>query len=270
MRLRHVLIALAALVVGAGLSTVAGAQTGGTPPTTPTTPTGTVTNPTTTTPTAVDPCSAKAKPRLRCPDLVMYAPQDVYAETVGGRVLLHSDNHIVNKGPGPAELNAVKVARMKMKARQRVYKVAGGSIVGAYRGTVYFKAVPGQYRYWKWVNAARMEIWTIAKNGKPGHLVRTSPKQIFCLRDLNRRTEIRSTVSARHYPGCSQNPNITHDVLGTSVGWSDDYPSGYNEQYTDVTGLHGKFFLIHTADPKNVLIEANEDNNRTLVRVTLK
>ena len=58
-------------------------------------------------------------------------------------------------------------------------------------------------------------------------------------------------------------------TLGTSVGWSDVYPSTYHEQYMNVTGLRGCFAYVHVADPKNGIYESNEDNNEgeTIVRL---
>ena len=50
-------------------------------------------------------------------------------------------------------------------------------------------------------------------------------------------------------------------ILGTSVGWSDVYPSHYYEQYIDVTGLQGRFGFFQVADPKNGIWESNENDN---------
>ena len=57
-------------------------------------------------------------------------------------------------------------------------------------------------------------------------------------------------------------------MLGTSVGWSDVYPSTYHQQYTNVSGLRGCYAFFMIADPKNHLRETNEDDNdsRILVR----
>ena len=58
-------------------------------------------------------------------------------------------------------------------------------------------------------------------------------------------------------------------TLGTSVGWSDVYPSTYHEQWINVNGRRGCFAYVHVADPKNGIYESNEDNNEgeTIVRL---
>ena len=65
----------------------------------------------------------------------------------------------------------------------------------------------------------------------------------------------------RIFPGCSQDPGKRRVTLGTSVGWSDVYPSTYHQQWIDVTGLHGCFAYVHRADPNNHVFESNEGNN---------
>jgi hypothetical protein len=53
------------------------------------------------------------------------------------------------------------------------------------------------------------------------------------------------------------------------VGWSDDYPATYYEQYLDVTGLRGRFAYAMVVDPDDHLQEINEENNRSATLVTL-
>ncbi len=62
---------------------------------------------------------------------------------------------------------------------------------------------------------------------------------------------------------------MKHVTLGTSVGWSDIYPSTYHQQWIDVTGLKGTFAFKHIADPKNGIWETDETNNEGVTIVTL-
>lgn len=208
---------------------------------------------------------------LRCPDLVMKRPADVKVVREGPWRWLQSQNSIDNIGSGPAELDAFRPGRARrMVARQRIYRRGGGSIVVGGRGRVVWKPIPGQGGYWKWENAARMELWSLDRSGRQVRMVRRSPKLVYCLRDLFRtRPRLRGSPRRAHYPGCNQDPGIRRDVLGTSVGWSDVYPSHYYEQYIDVTGLRGRYALVHVADPENVLYESNETNNAARVIVSL-
>jgi hypothetical protein len=93
--------------------------------------------------------------------------------------------------------------------------------------------------------------------------VRVGPKLVYCLRDLNKRFSNRYSPARRHFPACSQNPNLQRRILGTSVGWSDDYPASYYEQWIDVAGQRGRFAFFHVVDPLNQLYESNENNNRS-------
>ena len=51
------------------------------------------------------------------------------------------------------------------------------------------------------------------------------------------------------------------DILGTSVGWADQYPYEYPEQWIDVSGLRGRFAYVQVVDPDDLLIESNHKNN---------
>lgn len=218
-----------------------------------------------------NPCVQGRWRGLRCPDLVMKRPADVRVVRYGRALELQSQNSIDNIGSGPAELDATRPGRARrMVARQRIYRRGGDSIVVGGRARVVWKPIPGQFGYWKWENAARMELWSLSPQGRELRRVRRSPKLVYCLRDLFRtRPGLRGSPRRAHYPGCNQDPRIRRDVLGTSVGWSDVYPSHYYEQYIDVTGLRGRFALVHIADPEDVLFESNETNNAARVIVSL-
>ena len=77
------------------------------------------------------------------------------------------------------------------------------------------------------------------------------PRCVYCLRDLKRTEPGPRSPRSRVFPKCSQDPRKRTVTLGTSVGWSDVYPSKYYQQWIDVTGLRGCFAYVHRADPKN-------------------
>ena len=218
----------------------------------------------------VNPCVQARFTGLLCPDLVMKQPSSVHLDTAYGRKVLRSTSSIDSIGDGPVELDGRKFAPLLMHARQRIYRRGGGSIVVRTTAMLRFKQIPGQGGYWKLRDAARMELWSVDAAGTQLRLVRTSPKQHYCLRDL-RRTRPFEHGSPRTlaYPGCNQDPGIDSVRLGTSVGWSDIYPFSYYEQWIDVTGLSGRFALVHIADPENGIFESDETNNasRRIVRL---
>jgi len=209
-----------------------------------------------------------ADPALRCPDLRMHRPYDLHIDrTRGGRTLLRASNAIVSVGRGPVTLLGNRPATSRtMSVRQRISTRSGGHVTVPSQGAIVFKHVPGQGGYWKFVNAARFELWTL---GAGRQLVRTGPKLVYCFRDLQRLHPSRRSPRSRVYGGCSQDRQRRSVRLGTSVGWADVYPSTYHENYVDVTGLRGCFALWHIADPTNVIVESAETNNasRTLVHL---
>ena len=219
-----------------------------------------------------NPCLTDRARFLRCPDLRMAPPHGLYPDLVTkpGRILLRAGNSIDSIGRGPAELHGVRIGRRYMRGRQRIYRRAGGRIGIRTGARIFFKFVPGQTFYWKFQNAARFELWRLDRDGFRQEFVRRGPKVSYCLRDL-RLTHPRLPRSPRlrQYPGCSTDPGAKRRTLGTSVGWSDVYPSTYPEQWLDGTGLRGCFAYVHEADPLNHLYESNENNNEAQVIVRL-
>ena len=205
---------------------------------------------------------------LRCPDIRMAPPRDVYLQrTRRGRVLLHATSSLDVYGRGPLDIVARRATKYSMRAYQVIHRAARPVYRRRIpRSRVVFKFIPGQGGYWKFANAARFELWTL---GPRMHMVRTGEKLVYCLRDLRRTHPGPWSPLWPVHPGCAQSLGATRVTLGTSVGWSDIYPSGYYEQYIDVTHLHGCFGLWLVADPLNALWESNEINNASGVIVRL-
>ena len=183
--------------------------------------------------------------------------------------MLRATNSLNSVGQGPVEFRAHRRGPNSMVGVQKIYKRGGGKIsirTGAHIG---FKSIPGQYRYWKLYNAARFELWSVDSENRPVDLIRTGPKLYYCLRDLRRTRNMPRSPRRAHYPACSQNKNARHVTLGTSVGWSDIYPSTYHEQWIDVTGLHGRFRFVMIVDPTNVVYTTNREpaQSSTVVRI---
>ena len=220
-----------------------------------------------------NPClDAVKRARLYCPDLVMKKPFGLRVDRLArpGRVVLRAGNSIDNIGLGPAEVHGVRTSRYLMRGRQRILRRGGGRIGITTGARLFFKFIPGQGRYWKFLHAARFELWRISPEGSPTRRVRQGPKVSYCLRDL-KHTRPRRARSPRRwvYPGCNRSRATRRVTLGTSVGWSDVYPPTYPEQWIDVTGLRGCFAYRHIADPLNGIYESNEQNNAATVTVRL-
>jgi hypothetical protein len=218
-----------------------------------------------------NPCLTPFKKGLRCPDMVMDRPWGLYMDRSTGRSLLRAGNAIESIGKGPIELRGQRYNRWYMHARQRIYTRKRGGFVTMRTGArLRFKFAHLSRFWWKFFNAASLQLWRVNHRGQRIDRVRTGPKVSYCLRDLAyTRPWLMGSPPGPHYPACSNDVNLKRDVLGTSVGWADVYPPAYPEQWIDVTGLRGCFAYVHRADPKNGVYESNEANNVSQVIVRL-
>jgi len=220
-----------------------------------------------------NPClDAVQRAQLRCPDLEMSKPFGLTADPFAwpGHVVLRAGNSIDSVGHGPAELFGVRDSRYGMRARQRIYRRGGGRIGISTGARLIFKAIPGQGSYWKFLYAAKFELFRRDDGGRRTGRVRRGPKVSYCLRDLDHsRPSLPRSPRGYRYPACNQSLSTRKVTLGTSVGWSDVYPPAYHEQWIDVTGLRGCFDFVHTADPRNGIYESDERNNAGTVTVRL-
>lgn len=161
------------------------------------------------------------------------------------------------------ELRGVRNGPRKMKVHQRIYRAGGGHIDVSTRAMLHFTDVGSYFggSYWKVHQLARFELWSVDAHHRLVRRVRTGPKLNYCLRDLERTQPGPRSPQTFHYPGCNQNPFQDRITLGTSVGWSDIYPSDYSKQWIDIAGLRGCFAFVMQVDPQNLLYESNEDDN---------
>jgi Lysyl oxidase len=219
-----------------------------------------------------NPCLTAQAATLRCPDLVMKRPFGLYADRIRGRTLLRAGNSLDSVGQGPIELHGVRTGRTYyMRARQRIYERDGGRISVRTGARLYFKYAHLSRNWWKFLFAAKFELFRLDDDGKRAERrTRRGPKISYCLRDFRHtRRRLRGSPRRRVYPACSTNAHARRVTVGTSVGWSDVYPPSYPEQWIDVTRLRGCFAYVHTADPLNGIYESNEDNNSSTVVVGL-
>jgi len=217
------------------------------------------------------PCQGPGAKQLLCPNLRIGRPSELYAQKVGGQVLLRATSDVRSRGRGPMELRGRRDGWHSMRTNQRIYKAGGGHITVPSGTKLHFTDV-GTYfggSYWKVHQLANFELRRVGPDGKVGPVLRTSPKLNYCLRDLERTRPGRRSPSGRHYPGCDQDPYRDRVTLGTSVVWSDIYPAAYSKQWIDVAELRGCFAYRMIVDPKGFLFESNENDNTSQVLVRL-
>ena len=225
------------------------------------------------------PCAIKPR-HLLCPDLIMSAPRELHIDrsTIPGRVLLRATSSVDSRGAGPMELRVHRSGEYGTVVYQAIHDRRGRVHLFRTRAHLIFKHIPGERygygnvgsaSYWKLKHAAAFQLWSVNSHGRALRLVRRGPKVDYCLRDLTRTRPSRRSPLGPVYPACSQDPYMQHDVLGTSVGWSDVYPYSYPEQWIDVTGLRGRFAYVQIADPDHLLLESNNRNNFSVTYVKL-
>jgi hypothetical protein len=214
-------------------------------------------------PATQNPCATQIARQLRCPNLRIGPPSDLYLERSGGRTLLRATSDVRSRGRGPIELRGRRSGWHTMAVRQRIYRRGGGHIDLPTHATLHFTDVGAYFggSYWKVHQLARFELWKVDGHHRLIRRVRVGPKLNYCLRDLERTRPGKRSPRSRHYPGCNQDPYEDRVTLGTSVGWSDIYPADYDRQWIPVGGLRGCFAFVMRVDPQNLLYESNEDDN---------
>lgn len=223
-----------------------------------------------------NPCVGPGSRLLLCPDLRIGPATELYAErrgSAGGgdayysrrRVRLHAANDIRSRGRGPIELRGRRYKPRWMRANQAIHKVGGGVEVFRTEVRLHYYYVGERFGGWWWKvrDPLSMEIWSLDRRRRPLRRVRKGPKVFYCFRDLERTRPGARSPRRRVYPACSQDASLQRTKMGTSVGWSDIYPADYDRQWVDVTGLRGCYAFVMRVDPKNLLYESNEDNNRS-------
>lgn len=224
-----------------------------------------------------NPCTGPGSGELLCPDLRVGPAADLFAERAGGRygygggVHLYAGNDIRSRGRGPIELRGRRYKRNWMHANQAIYRTGGGVEIFPTDAQLHFYDVGYEFggSYWKVHDPLSMEIWALDEERRPLRRVRKGPKVFYCFRDLARTGGGARSPAHPVYPACNQNPGRKRVTLGTSVGWSDIYPSTYDRQWVNAGGLRGCFAFVMRVDPKNLLYEEHEDNNRSVRIVRL-
>ena len=177
---------------------------------------------------------AARRGELLCPDLRVGPAADLFVEhrdgrygLRGGGALLYAGNDIRSRGRGPMELRGQRYKRNWMHANQAIYRVGGGVEIFRTEAQLHFYDVGYEYggSYWKVHDPLSMEIWSLDERRRPLQRVRKGPKVFYCFRDLERTRAMKRSPHSRVYPACSQDRGRKRVRLGTSVGWSDIYPS---------------------------------------------
>ena len=177
-----------------------------------------------------------------------------------GRQLMRFSTEIANAGTGPLEIWGGAASGSSQEVFQRIYQEGGGSrdiLAGEFvyhpgHGHIHFEAF-ATYDL-KLLNAS-------------GTVIASGGKTSFCLINIrNPLPDVTANAAVVHGRGGTTCGN----VQGISTGYSDVYSASLDDQWIDVTGLSdGTYWLQITADPTNRILESDETNNVSQVRVTI-
>ena len=205
------------------------------------------------------------------PDLQTLSPTDIHIQkdrSTGTRLLRFS-NTIANLGQGRLDVIPINNAATGLTdAYQRVYThtAAGAWSVQntVHAGTFAFHPA---HNHWHFDEFALYELRGVAADGSIGtNVYGSSAKVSFCMMDTTRITSTIEHSSAKTYSTCPRD-----QVQGISVGWADAYGWRLAGQSIDVSGVpDGTYWLVSTSDPGGRLLETNDSNNTTALRVAIK
>jgi hypothetical protein len=210
------------------------------------------------------------------PDLRPLPASSVSLSGRNGNRRLRFATEVLNRGPGPLEVatspgddcDGDNNATNDRLATQRLFSDRNGDGVYGASGDGDFESsrragcvvFHPHHRHWHLDRFARYEL----RHKQTGARVARNGKVSFCLSDgLHRRPALGGSPPARVYPprphGCGRD-----SVQGISVGWADYYGPELADQALDASALReGRYCLIVTVDPANLLLERNERNNVT-------
>lgn len=229
------------------------------------------------------PAQSRAAPRHRLlPDLATMRIRSGDLQISGDRaaLLLRLTNRVANKGRGPLEIYASANSHdcdhdgnpdTDRDALQRVFLDGNGDRVFERKtdtGSEHFRFGCKRYdpraEHWNIVDLARYELRRLHS----GKTVARASKVAYCTVDSDLVfPKLPGSPRSDYYPrgGCDEG-----STLGISIGWADEYYYGLPGQALDISGVKaGRYCLVSTGDPDDLLRESDNSNNARKTRIEL-
>jgi hypothetical protein len=204
------------------------------------------------------PAASETTPLL--PNLQPLRAASLRLETPGdGHTYLRFSTTSQNSGAGPLEIIGGETypTAGKQQVYQRIYN-SDGTYVDSVAGSFEWHAAHGHMHFNDYA------IYTLDAVSALGASQRTSVKTTFCIIDTTRMKRVKNAPRQPVYTTCDAT------VQGMSVGWGDTYGYWLAGQAVDVTGLpDGDYTLTIEVDPKHRIIETNDGDNISIVRLRL-
>lgn len=163
-----------------------------------------------------------------------------------------------NNGTGPLEIWRADVGPSGQNVNQRVY-LSDGSYYDRPAGTFEYHPTHGHFHFNGYA------LYTLNPVNAPGASQQLSSKTSFCIIDTTKvNTSLPGAPQQAVYVACNA------DNQGMSVGWGDRYGPTLAGQSFDLTGNpDGDYDLIIEVDPQQRLVEANDVDNTSCVRLRI-
>ena len=218
------------------------------------------------------------------PDLVTLrlTQDDLVLESNGGKLFLRLSNRIGNKGPGPLEIYPSASSNNcdgddnpanDRDVYQRVFQDSNAdNLFERSQDLESHEVLFGCEQYhpahhhWHVLDFSRYKL----VRARSGRTVARSTKIGFCIVDTDHRfAGLPGSPPGQYYPTgsgeCDQ-----ESIDGLSVGWADSYAYWLPGQELNVSSLrHGRYCLVSTADPDNLLRETDNSNNTHRAKIGL-
>lgn len=201
------------------------------------------------------------------PDIIVRASDlynnDVVTNIVPGRTHLRFSTSTANIGLGRLHLIGVlpPLEDGSQLVMQRIFR----------SDDTYWDDSAGAFLYHPTHSHTHFDNWCayrlryVLVNDGVGAVAAEGAKTSFCILDLG--------VYNSTLPNYNSSPLYTScgaQVQGLSVGWFDLYSKSLPGQNIDITDLpDGEYWLEAEADPDNNVLEANDNNNITRIKVTI-
>ena len=225
---------------------------------------------------------------------LMYTGASLDQTTHSGRNLLRFGTQVNNQGAGPGSLisnnpggpipTGAPITSWvnpdgSQNVLQPVYQYTGSSFVlSHYRlaGTMTYHAGHGHFHY---DDYAEYKLRHRNTNGTPGDYVTRTDGSIvgaksgFCLLTFGGTFTTEANQSSSTLPGFNQDLNAPGNCgfgQGIRVGRYDQYSSGLEGQWIDVTGVaNAQYFIEINLNSQQTMLESNYNNNAKTFAVTL-